>query len=156
GFWPMAFDVGRYSVALVAAVAVGNLVGRFPLEQIRPIDLLNVLLIVVVWYLVFRLTTATGIWLHNGGEWIRLLLRGQPAEALAATALLSLALIVAVVQNDEELVGLVVVPIVAVSQMSHLYAQFQWRSMRDPLTGLPNRLGLERLTDEPIRQLREH
>ena len=153
GLWPTAFDVGRYGLALAAASSVAAL-----LEDARPAvpddagDLAGVLLGAAAWYVTFRLLSATGTWLDEGGSWTRALRRDLPAEAISAAALLLLSpVLILLAHADAWLIPLVLAPVFAVSQMARLYSQRQQRAMQDPLTGLPNRLALSQAAREPIQ-----
>jgi diguanylate cyclase (GGDEF)-like protein len=151
GFWRTSFDIGRYCLALVAAVAAAALLGRQPLTEPKPADLAYVALVALAWYVTLRLVTATGNWLLEGGRWTRALLDVQPGEVLSAVALVSLVLLVGTTRGQVWLVALALAPIVAVSQLTLLYLRLQKRGKLDQLTGLPNRLGLEHSAEEPIR-----
>ena len=151
GFWPTAFDVGRYGLALAAASSVTTLIGRPQPTVPNAVDLLAVLLSASTWYLTFRLLSATGTWLDEGGSWPRALMRDLPVEAISAAALLLLSpILIRLAPVDAWLIPLVLAPVLAVSQMSRLYSQRQQRTLHDPLTGLPSRLALSQTAHEPI------
>ncbi|MGE5292935.1 MAG: putative bifunctional diguanylate cyclase/phosphodiesterase [Micromonosporaceae bacterium] len=154
GFWPTAFDLGRYGLALAAAGSVVTLTGRPSRPGVPdPADLLGVLLAAAAWYLTFRLLSATGKWLDEGGSWTAALTRDLPAEAISAAALLLLSpMLILLAHADAWLIPLVIAPVFAVSQMARLYSQQQRRAVHDPLTGLPNRLGLSQAAKEPIHR----
>jgi diguanylate cyclase (GGDEF)-like protein len=153
GFWPTAFDLGRYGLALAAAGSVVTLIGHPRAAAPAVADLLGVLLAASVWYLTFRLLTATGTWLDEGGSWTGALTRDLPAEAISAAALLLLSpMLILLARADAWLIPLALGPVFAVSQMARLYSQRHQRATHDPLTGLPNRLALSRALQEPIQR----
>lgn len=81
GFWPTAFDLGRYGLALAAAGSVVTLIGRPSGPAVPdPADLHRVLLAAVAWYLTFRLLSATGTWLNEGATWTEALTRDLPVR----------------------------------------------------------------------------
>ena len=156
-FWPAAFDLGRYGLALAAASSVAALIGRPGPAVPGAAGLLGVLLAAAAWYLTFRLLSATGTWLGEGGGWTRALTRDLPAEAISAAALLLLSpMLILVAHADAWLIPLVLAPVFAVSQMARLYSQRHQRAMHDPLTGLPNRLALSQAAREPIQRCAGH
>ncbi|HEX6499345.1 MAG TPA: bifunctional diguanylate cyclase/phosphodiesterase [Micromonosporaceae bacterium] len=153
GFWPTLFDIGRYGLALATASWVFTLLGRPRPTPSDAADLIGVLVAALAWYVVFRLLTATGTWLCDGGTWARALIRDAPVEALSATALLLLApMLVLLVYTDVWLIPLILAPLFAVSRMSRYYSEQQERALRDQLTGLPNRLALSEASEEPLRR----
>ena len=120
----MAFDVGRYGLALAAASSVATLIGHPGPAVPGAADLLGVLLAAAAWYLTFRLLTAAGTWLDEGGRWTRALTRDLPAEAISAEALLLLSpMLILLAHADPWLIPLVLAPVSAVSQMARLYSQ---------------------------------
>jgi diguanylate cyclase len=153
GFWPTAFDIGRYGLALAAASSMAILLGSPRPATPDAADLLEVLFPAAVWYLTFRLLSATGTWLDKGGTWTGALTRDLPAEAISAAALLLLSpMLILLAHADAWLIPLVLAPVFAVSQMARLYSQRHQRAMHDPLTGLPNRLALSQVAREPIQR----
>lgn len=153
GFWPTAFDLGRYGLALAAASSVATLIGPPRPAVPDAADLHRVLLAAVAWYLTFRLLSATGTWLDEGGGWTAPLTRNLPAEVISAAALLFLSPILLLLEHaDAWLIPLVLAPVFAVSQMARRYSKQQRRAAQDPLTGLPDRLGLSRAAKEPIQR----
>jgi diguanylate cyclase (GGDEF)-like protein len=153
GRWATAFDLGRYGLALTVASSVATLVGRPGTAVPDARELLGVLAAAAAWYLTFRLLSATGNWLHEGGRWTSALARDLSAELISAAALLLLSpMLVLLDHYDVWLIPLVLAPVFAVSQMARLYVQRQDRAMHDPLTGLPNRLALSRAALEPIQR----
>jgi diguanylate cyclase (GGDEF)-like protein len=153
GRWRMLFDIGRYCTALVVSATVAGALGRVPVSQSDPAGLVNAFLAAAAWYVAFRLATATGTWLDDGGRWTQALRRGLPVEAVAAAALLCLGILLLGLANGNAwLIPLVVVPLLAVTSMSYLYWQ---QAMRDSTTGLPSRLALEQSVGEPIHRMAE-
>ena len=145
--WAVVFDIGRYGLALSAVGLVGALAGRtYPV----PPDVSHlgyVLVAAAVWYLVFRLLTATGSWLREGGRWRHALVTGVRGEALSAGALLLLSpVLLAIMQVNAWLIPLVLVPLYAVSTMSRLWYEQSQRYLVDSLTGLANRTAMARET----------
>jgi diguanylate cyclase len=150
---PTAFDIGRYGLALAAGGAVATLIRRPGPAGPGAASLLGVLLAAAAWYLTFRLLTAAGTWLDEGGGWTRALTRNLSAEAISAAALLLLSpILILLAHADPWLIPLVLAPVFAVSQMARLYAQRQQRATHDPLTGLPNRLALSQAARGPIQR----
>jgi len=150
---PTAFDVGRYGLALAAGGGVETLIRRAEAAGPGAASLLGVLLAATAWYLAFRLLTAVGTWLDEGGGWTRALTRDLPAEAISAAALLLLSpILILLAHANPWLIPLVLAPVFAVSQMARLYAQRQQRATHDPLTGLPNRLALSQAARGPIQR----
>jgi len=145
--WSVLFDVGRYGLALGAVNLIASTAGRtFPVPP--EISHLGYLLgAAAVWYLVFRLLTATGSWLRNGGRWWHALIANVRAEAVTAATLLVLSpMLLAVMQVNTWLIPLVLVPLYAVSAMSRLWHDQSQRYLVDPLTGLPSRIAMARET----------
>jgi diguanylate cyclase (GGDEF)-like protein len=153
GFWPTAFDVARYGLALVAASSVASLIGHPGTAGPRVVDLLGVLAAATAWYATFRVLTATGMWLGGGVGWITALTRDLSAESISAAALLLLSpMLILLAHADAWLIPLVLAPAFAVSQMARLYSQQQQRATQDPLTGLPNRLWLAEAAEEQLQR----
>jgi diguanylate cyclase (GGDEF)-like protein len=152
--WSVVFDLGRYGLALSAAVLVFAVDG--PTYPVPP-DLSHlgvVLAAAASWYAVFRLVTATELWLRAGGSWRRALVGGVGAEALSAATLLLLApMLTAIVQVNAWLIPLVLVPLYAVRTMSRLWYEQSQRDLVDPLTGLPNRTAMARDTGRETARL---
>ena len=147
-FWAVIFDLGRYGLALSAVGVIGALAGRtYPV----PPDVSHLGFVVtaaVTWYLVFRLTTATEVWLRRGGSWRQALVTNVGAEALSAATLLVLSpMLIAIMQVNAWLIPLVLVPLYVVSSMSRLWYERSQRYWVDPLTGLASRAAIARETE---------
>lgn len=143
--WSVVFDISRYGLALSVVNLVAMLPARtFPVSQ-DVSHLGFVLGEAVVWYLVFRLLTATELWLRVGGRWRQALVTNLGAEALSAATLLLLSpILIAMVQVNVWLIPLVLVPLYAVGAMTRLWHEQSQRYLVDALTELPNRTALAR------------
>jgi diguanylate cyclase (GGDEF)-like protein len=152
--WSVIFDVGRYGMALWAVNLIAALAGRtFPVSP--DVSHLGYILgAAAVWYLVFRLLTATESWLREGGRWRHALVADVGAEALSAATLLLLSpILLAIMQVNAWLIPLVLVPLYAVSTMSRLWYEQSQRYLVDSLTGLPNRTAMAREIERETAQV---
>lgn len=148
------FDLGRYGLALAAVSLIGVFAGhQFPVTPSAS-RFGYVLAAAAAWYGVFRLLTATGVWLRMGGSWRTALVSNVRVEALSAATLLVLSpMLFAITQVNAWLIPLVLVPLYTVSTMSRLWYEQAQRSLVDSLTGLPNWAAMARQAEREIAQV---
>jgi diguanylate cyclase (GGDEF)-like protein len=151
--WTVIFDLGRYGLALTAVGTVGALAGGYPVPPDAS-HLAYVLSAAVLWYVVFRLLTATEAWLRVGGSWPRAVVTEWRPEALSAAALLLLApMFIAIIQVNAWLLPLVLVPLYAVGAMSRVWYEQAQGYLVDRLTGLANRTAMARVVRREIARV---
>src|SRR5690606_13071435 len=150
--WLVAFDVGRYGVAILAASIVLELSYRPLIRESDPVGELVVLLAAATWLLVFRAVSVTGQWLLGDGRWLAMFQDSLIRSVLPAAVALTLApLIVAVINVDGWLLPVALLPAYALSRLGQAWYGNWLRDRQDALTGLPNRVGLNHTIEERIR-----
>jgi diguanylate cyclase len=137
--WRAIFNLGQYTLAFgVADLIVGWLQ--------RATGLLGLLAVVGAagaWFAVKYLTTATAIWLRDGGSWWTIVRGALGNEALTMGALLLLGSLVAVpAEQAPGLVLAMIVPLWAVRRLAVITAEQRHLANVDTLTGLANRKSL--------------
>jgi len=149
--WRAVFNAGQYALAFAASALVLNLAGVPPVSgptmspdtSLGIVGVLAILAAACVWFAVNDALVTTAIWLRFGGSWARTLTGGLRQEALSTLSLLALGpLVVAVGNVSAVLVPLILVPLFTVNELAHFTEQEQLKSVRDELTGLPNRKAL--------------
>jgi diguanylate cyclase (GGDEF)-like protein len=137
--WRAVFNLGQYALAFgVAALAVDGLRAATGL-----FGLLAVIGGVGAWFTVKYLTTATAIWLRDGGTWWSIVRGALGNESLTMGALLLLGSLVAVpAEETPGLVLAIVVPLWAVRRLAVISAEQRHLANVDTLTGLANRKAL--------------
>lgn len=144
--WRAAFNAAQYVLALAAAWLVLQLAQLPPLRpgvRLTPAQLVMIIAAVGVWFAVNDWLLTTANWLRLGECWWGVLVRAVRQEALAALSLLVLGPVVVAAANvSAAMVPLMLVPLYAVNQLARLSAEEQRKSLRDTLTGLPNRKAL--------------
>ena len=148
--WRALFNISQYALSFAAAALVLSLT-RAP----RPVGLsvssgsdavlpvLAYLAAGLTWLVINELLVLTAVWLRFRGSLIATLTRTLRPDVLASLSLLAFApLIVAAGNISALLVPLTLVPLVAVNDLARFSAEEQRLSLRDELTGLPNRKAL--------------
>ncbi len=142
--WRAAFNAAQYFVSF----AVADLIVR------RSHHAGWIVMAAVAWFVVNNLLVSTAVWLRFGRGWRARFVRAVQMDALATGALLLAAPgLVAAAAVDVLIIPLALVTLYAVRRMSVLSAQRAREARRDPLTGLANRAGLERVV---ANRLQEH
>ena len=138
------FTMGRLSAALVAADAVLSASGTPAFTIGEPLGRADVIAVAVaglVWFVVNYLLVIVKLRVLQGATWRQILTRTFPHELLSAAALLSLAALLVSASTDW-VIALILVPVIAVSQVVRL-SEGQDRLVRfDQLTGLLSRRAL--------------
>jgi diguanylate cyclase len=153
--WRALFGAGRHAVAygVAALVLHGGGVPRL-VGGVAP-SVADVLVLVIaagLWFLVNECLVTTAVWLRLGDDWVRTLLRTLRREAPSALGLLALGpIIVAVGATSAALLPLTLVPLVTIHEFVRGWLDGRRRSLRDEVTGLPNREAFRRELSGHVR-----
>jgi diguanylate cyclase len=151
--WRALYVTGRYALAFTAAGVLLQVAGVPPLAGPTGPGLLDVVVLALaacLWLVLNDLVVATAVWVQLGDDWWATLTRLLRREGPARLAMLALApLAVATGRTSATLLPLLVVPLVAVSELARRTGGEQRATPRDELTGLANR-------DALLRELRVH
>jgi diguanylate cyclase (GGDEF)-like protein len=149
------FNLGQFTLALAAARVMFALTAGTdiltPITPVRADQLLPSLLAGVTFILVNNLVVAVVISLHTGAGMIEILREDVRAQGLAAGILIGLAPVAALVVTQAPLMlPLLVLPLIGVHRSALINARREHEAMHDALTGLPNRVLFQRLTEQSI------
>ncbi|WP_230686834.1 putative bifunctional diguanylate cyclase/phosphodiesterase [Catellatospora vulcania] len=136
--WRAVFNLGQYTLAFGFAYAVLHL-----FSGDNPPGLLALAAAAATWFAVKYLTTATAIWLRDGGSLLPIIMGPLANEALSTGALLMLGPVIAAqTEVAPELVLALILPLLAVRRLSIITAEQNHLANIDTLTGLANRKAL--------------
>ncbi|MFC7244495.1 putative bifunctional diguanylate cyclase/phosphodiesterase [Catellatospora aurea] len=136
--WRAMFNLGQYALAFGFAYAVLQL-----LSGDVPPGLLALAVSAATWFTVKYLTTATAIWLRDGGALLPIIMGPLANEALSTGALLMLGPVIAAqTEVAPALVLALILPLLAVRRLSIITAEQRHLANIDTLTGLANRKAL--------------
>ncbi len=148
----------RMAVALVAADAVFRQVGPPTLglgDRLTQADVIAVLVAAVVWFAVNYLLVTVEIRIRHQAPWRHVFTRTLAHELLSTGALLLLAPFL-ISSPTGWVFALVLVPVLAVSQMARLSGEQEAMVRLDPLSGLLSRRALAAEVTELIAQASRH
>jgi diguanylate cyclase (GGDEF)-like protein len=149
--WRAVFNVGQYALSFGAAALVLDLTGAPPLSGDGlateswqgVVGVLGYLGAGCAWIVVNELLVTTAVWLRFGGRWSSTVSRTLRQDLLASLSLLAFGpLVVATGNVSALLLPLMLIPLVAVNDLARFSAEEHRISMRDEVTGLPNRKAL--------------
>ncbi|WP_144120443.1 EAL domain-containing protein [Catellatospora sichuanensis] len=136
--WRAVFNLGQYTLAFGFAYGVLHL-----FSGDAPPGLLALAASAAAWFAVKYLTTATAIWLRDGGSLLPIIMGPLANEALSTGALLMLGPVIAAqTEVAPELVLALILPLLAVRRLSIITAEQNHLANIDTLTGLANRKAL--------------
>jgi diguanylate cyclase (GGDEF)-like protein len=155
--WKAAFNVGQYTLCLVPAAAVLALADEPPVgSSDAPLPLLLALLSCAVFFLVNTALPGVAIALQEGSPVLRSLLDDLPLQWSVNGVVVAMAPLVVAVANDSLwLVGLLVVPVLAVHRGAVSALEREHMTLHDPLTGLPNSVAFSQRLVEQLEAVTE-
>ena len=135
---------------VVFALTVGSPIFA-PLTPVRADLLVPSLLAGLAFFLVNNLAVAVVISLHTGAGMVEILREDVRAQGLAAAILIGLAPVAALIVTQAPLMlPLLLLPLIGVHRTAWITARRQHEAMHDALTGLPNRVLFQHLTEQAI------
>jgi GGDEF domain-containing protein len=150
-WWKAAFNAGQYVLCLVAASAVLGLSGQDGVAGDAQPPLLLSLLSCAVFFLVNTTLPGIAIALQEGSPVLRSLRDDLPLQWSVNGVVVAMAPLVVAVANDSLwLVGLLVVPVLAVHRGAVSALEREHMTLHDPLTGLPNQIAFQQRLVEQL------
>jgi diguanylate cyclase (GGDEF)-like protein len=149
--WRAVFNISQYALSFAAAERVLVISNAPPLSQMADAGWDSTVVLAVLsylgagcaWLVVNELLVLTAVWLRFRDSLPRTLTRTLRPDLLATLSLLALAPVIVAAGNASPLlVPLMLVPLIAVNDLARYSADEQRSSVRDELTGLPNRKAL--------------
>ena len=149
-WWKGAFNAGQYVLSLVAAAGTLELLGHAPTAGQGSPPLLVGLASCAVFFLANTALPGVAVALQEGTPVLRSLRDDLPLHGSVNGVVIAMAPLVLVVANDSLwLVGLLVVPVLAVHRGAVSALEREHMTLHDPLTGLPNQVAFQqRLTEQ--------
>ena len=152
--WRSAFNMGQYTLSLAAAGLVLECFGMLGSETmfaIAPAKLAAILLAGLTFYVVNTMVVGVAVAAHQNRALVANL-RGDLRMTLVmtATSLCLTPLVLLAAEASPWLLGLFVVPFVAVHLGGRQACESTHQAMHDGLTGLPNRAFFRRLVEDAI------
>jgi GGDEF domain-containing protein len=152
GWWKTAFNASQYTLSLVAAAGVLSLLGGTPDGSTA--DSLPVLVSLATCAVFFLVNTALPgvlIALLEHTPVLRSLRDDLPLQWSVNGVVVAMAPLVVAVANDSLwLVGLLVVPVLAVHRGAVSALEREHMTLHDPLTGLPNQIAFQQRLVEQL------
>ena len=151
-WWKSAFNVGQYALCLLPAASVLTLADDLGLERpdASP-PLVLVLLACAVFFLVNTALPGVAIALQEGLPLLRSLRDDLPLQWSVNGVVVAMApLVVAVAEDSLWLVGLLVVPALAIHRGAVSALEREHMTLHDPLTGLPNQIAFQQRLVEQL------
>ena len=151
--WRALYVTARYALAFTVAGVLMAMAGVPPLAAgpgPGPVDVVVMAVAAAVWLVVNDLVAATAVWLQLGDDWLSTVVRLLRREGPGRLAMLAVApLAVTAGRASAVLLPLLLVPLVALSELARRAGDEHRGSPRDDVTGLPGR-------DAMLRELRVH
>ena len=140
--WKAGFNIGQYTLALAAAAWVMNALGHTPVGDPDATPPFGVALAAcAVFFLLNTLLPGVAIALQERAGILRSLREDLPVQWHVNGVVIAMAPLVVAVANDSLwLVGLLVIPVVAVHRGARSAVERDHLTLHDPLTGLPNQV----------------
>ena len=152
GWWKASFNAAQYALSLAGAAAVLSLLGGAPTgstDQTHPIAVS--LATCAVFFLVNTSLPGIAIAMLEGVPVVRSLRDDLPLQWSVNGVVVAMAPLVVAVANDSLwLVGLLVVPVLAVHQGAVSALEREHMTLHDPLTGLPNQIAFQQRLVEQL------
>jgi diguanylate cyclase (GGDEF)-like protein len=151
GWWKAGFNAGQYALSLGAAAAMLAMLGAAPAGG--TVDTLSIgvaLATCGVFFLVNTALPGIAIAMLEGAPVVRSLRDDLPLQWSVNGVVVAMApLVIAVADDSLWLVGLLVVPVLAVHRGAVSVLEREHMTLHDPLTGLPNQIAFQqRLVDQ--------
>jgi GGDEF domain-containing protein len=145
------FNVGQYVLSLGAASAVLGLSGLWNAAGGQTPPLALALLSCAAFFLVNTALPGTAMALQDGADVLRSLRSDLPLQWSVNGVVVAMAPLVVAVANDSLwLVGLLVVPVLAVHRGAVSVLEREHMTLHDPLTGLPNQIAFQQRLVEQL------
>ena len=145
------FNVGQYVLSLGAASAVLGLSGLWNAAGGQTPPLALALLSCATFFLVNTALPGTAMALQDGADVLRSLRSDLPLQWSVNGVVVAMAPLVVAVANDSLwLVGLLVVPVLAVHRGAVSVLEREHMTLHDPLTGLPNQIAFQQRLVEQL------
>ena len=144
-WWKSAFNAGQYVLSLAAAAGTLSLLGHGPAGSVATsLPLVVALASCVVFFLVNTALPGIAVALQEGTAVLRSLRDDLPLHLSVNGVVVAMAPLVVAVANDSLwLVGLLVVPVLAVHRGAVSALEREHMTLHDPLTGLPNQIAFQ-------------
>ncbi len=152
GWWKAAFNASQYTLSLIAAAGVLALLGGAPdVSSDRSLPVLVSLSTCAVFFLANTALPGVLIALLEGAPVVRSLRDDLPLQWSVNGVVVAMAPLVVAVANDSLwLVGLLVVPVLAVHRGAVSALEREHMTLHDPLTGLPNQIAFQQRLVEQL------
>ena len=151
-WWKASFNAGQYTLSLGAAAGVLHLLGGVPTgstEDTHPIAV--ALATCAVFFLMNTCLPGIAIALVQGAPVLRSLRDDLPLQWSVNGVVVAMAPLVVAAANDSLwLVGLLVVPVLAVHRGAVSALEREHMTLHDPLTGLPNQIAFQQRLVEQL------
>jgi diguanylate cyclase (GGDEF)-like protein len=152
--WRSAFNMGQYTLSLAAAGLVLDrfgMLGSDAMYAIAPAKLAVILLAGMAFYVVNTFVVGVAVAAYQNRALVANLRSDlRMTTIMTATSLCLTPLVLLAAQASPWLLGLFVVPFVAVHLGGRQASESTHQAMHDGLTGLPNRAFFRRLVDDAI------
>jgi diguanylate cyclase (GGDEF)-like protein len=152
--WRSAFNMGQYTLSLAAAGLVLDrfgMLGSDAMYAIAPAKLAVILLAGMAFYVVNTFVVGVAVAAYQNRALVANLRSDlRMTTIMTATSLCLTPLVLLAAQASPWLLGLFVVPFVAVHLGGRQASESSHQAMHDGLTGLPNRAFFRRLVDDAI------
>ena len=144
-WWKGAFNAGQYVLSLVAAAGTLSLLGHGPAGSVSTsLPLVVALTSCAVFFLVNTALPGIAVALQERTAILRSLRDDLPLHGSVNGVVVAMAPLVVAVANDSLwLVGLLVVPVLAVHRGAVSALEREHMTLHDPLTGLPNQVAFQ-------------
>ena len=151
-WWKGAFNAGQYVLSLAAAASVLHLLHHAPSGSVETSLPLHVAVAsCAVFFLVNTALPGIAVALQEGTAVVPSLRGDLPLHASVNGVVVAMAPLVVAVSNDSLwLVGLLVVPVLAVHRGAVSALEREHMTLHDPLTGLPNQIAFQQRLSEQL------
>ena len=152
GWWKAGFNAAQYALSLGAAAAVLALLGAAPSGGTHDTPGIAVALVTCgVFFFANTVLPGIAIALLEGAPVLRSLRDDLPLQWSVNGVVVAMAPLVVAVANDSLwLVGLLVVPVLAVHRGAVSTLEREHMTLHDPLTGLPNQIAFQQRLVEQL------